>query len=163
WADGHLERLPELMNEVVRAKVDIIVTYNTASAIAAKKATSTIPIVDATMGDPVQAGLAASLAHPGGNLTGLSMAYGEGIPGNYLELLQELVPSLSSVAVNANPSYPTSPPILKALRSSAQTRRLKLLIIEVRTPEGLDNAFEQARRQARAAVVLPEPMTTAHR
>jgi putative ABC transport system substrate-binding protein len=163
WADGHLERLPDLMTEVVRAKVDIIVTYNTASAIAAKKATNTIPIVDATMGDPVQVGLAASLARPGGNLTGLSMAYGEGIPGKFLELLQDAVPSLSSVAVIANPTYPTSPPILKALSSSAQTRRLKLQIIEVRSPESLDNAFEQARRQARAVVVLPEPMTTAHR
>jgi len=163
WADGHLERLPDLMTDVVRAKVDVIVTYNTAAAVAAKKATNTVPIVDAVMGDPVGSGLAASLAHPGGNLTGLSMGYGEGIPSKFLELLQDVVPNLSSVAVIVSPSYPTSPEILKALRSSAQIHRLKLQIIEVRDPENLDNAFEQARRQARSVLVLPNPMTTTHR
>jgi len=163
WADGHVDRLPDLVNDVVRSKVDIIVTYNTAAAIAAKKATSTIPIVDAAMDDPVQVGLAASLAHPGGNLTGLSMGYGEGIPGKLLELLQDAVPDLSSVAVIVRPNYPTAQPFLKALSSSAQTRHLKLQIIEVRAPKNLDNAFEQARRQSRGVVVFPEPMTMAHR
>jgi len=110
------------------------------------------------MGDPVEAGLAASLAHPGGNLTGLSMGYGEGIPGKLLELLRDVVPSLSSVAVIVRPGNLWAPQFLKALSSSAQTRHLKLQIIEVRDPESLDKAFEQARRQARAVLLSADPM-----
>jgi len=163
WADGHVDRLPDLMSEIVRTKVDIIVTYNTAAAIAAKKATNTIPIVDAMMGDPVEAGLVASLAHPGGNLTGLSMGYGEGIPGKFLELLQDVVPSLSSVAVITLANFPTNPQILSALSSSARARRLKLRIIEVHNPESLGSAFEQASRQTQAACVLPNPMMMNYR
>ena len=163
WADRHLDRLPDLMTDVVRAKVDIIVTYNTPAAIAARRATDTIPIVDAVMADPVEAGLAASLAHPGGNLTGLSMGYGEGIPGKLLELLQDVVPSLSSVAVIVRPDNPWAPQFLKALSSSARTRHLKLQIIEVRDPESLDKAFEQARRQARAVLLSADPMFTTQR
>jgi putative ABC transport system substrate-binding protein len=94
WADGHSDRLPALMAEVVEHKIDVIVTSATAGAIAARNATSTIPIVAAAMADPVRTGLAKSLARPGGNVTGMSMGYSEEISGKWLELLQDTVPRL---------------------------------------------------------------------
>ena len=106
WAEGQLERLPALMAEVIGRNVDVIVTAGTPAAIAAKNATSTIPIVVMAMGDPVRSGLVASLARPGGNLTGMSMGYGEGFSGKWLELLQETVPRLSTVAMIVNPDTP---------------------------------------------------------
>jgi putative tryptophan/tyrosine transport system substrate-binding protein len=103
--EGHFDRLPALMVDVVGQKVDVLVTYSTPAAIAAKNATSTVPIVDVLMGDPVGTGLAASLARPGGNLTGLSNGWAD-IAGKWLELLREAVPRLSTVAVIANPDGP---------------------------------------------------------
>ena len=89
WANGHIDVLPGLMNEVLKRKVDVIVTVGTAGAVAAAKATKTVPIVVYAVGDPVRTGLAQSLAHPGGNLTGMSMGYSEQLSGKWLELLQE--------------------------------------------------------------------------
>ena len=103
WGGGSAERLPALIAEVIGRKVDVLVTYGTPAAIAAKNATSTVPIVAAAMGEPLRTGLAANLARPGGNLTGLSLAWGEGVGSKWLELLQETVPRLSTVAVIANP------------------------------------------------------------
>lgn len=91
-AEGHYERLPALMTELVDRKVDVLVTYSTPAGIAAKNATSTVPILDAAMFDPVRDGLVVSLARPGGNLTGMSWAWSEGFGGKFLELLQETVP-----------------------------------------------------------------------
>src|SRR5262245_39395114 len=133
------------MREAVNSKADIIVTYTTPAALAAKNATSTIPIVDIVMGDPVATGVAKSLARPGGNLTGLSMGWSEGIEGKWLELLQETVPRLSSVAVIADTDHPMSRVNVKRLEAIAPTRGLKVRIIDVRGPEALDRAFEQAR------------------
>ena len=158
WGSGQYERLPTLMTDAVSRQVDIIVTYNTAAAIAARKATTTIPIVDAIMSDPVGIGLVASLAHPGGNITGLSTAWEEGIPGKWLELLQETAPHLSTVSVIATPGNPLVPGIVEALQAAAATRGLKLQIIEVREPRALENAFDQARRHTQAAVVFPSPV-----
>ena len=135
-ADGHLERLPALIAEVIDRKVDVLVTYGEPAAIAAKKATSTVPIVVAVMPDPVRSGLVASLARPGGNLTGLSG--GEpAISGKMLELLQEAVPTLSTVAVIANPNNPMARNTAKDLEALAPARGLKLHVIELRGPEGL--------------------------
>jgi len=158
WGSGQYERLPTLMTDAVSRQVDIIVTYNTAAAIAARKATTTIPIVDAIMSDPVGIGLVASLAHPGGNITGLSTAWEEGIPGKWLELLQETAPHLSTVSVIATSGNPLVPGIVEALQAAAATRGLKLQIIEVREPRALENAFDQARRHTQAAVVFPSPV-----
>ena len=158
WGSGQYERLPTLMTDAVSRQVDIIVTYNTAAAIAARKATTTIPIVDAIMSDPVGIGLVASLAPPGGNITGLSTAWEEGIPGKWLELLQETAPHLSTVSVIATSGNPLVPGIVEALQAAAATRGLKLQIIEVREPRALENAFDQARRQTQAAVVFPSPV-----
>ena len=103
WAEGHLDRLPRLIGEVIGQKVDVLLTRTTAGALAAKNATSTIPIVAIGMGDPVRSGLVASLGRPGGNLTGMSVGYVEGFSGKWLELMQETVPRLSTVAVVMNP------------------------------------------------------------
>jgi putative tryptophan/tyrosine transport system substrate-binding protein len=162
WADGHIDRLPALMAEAVKQKIDVIVTSATPGAMAAKNATSTIPIVGVAMGDPVRSGLAASLAGPGGNLTGLSMGYSEGMAGKWLELLQEMVPQLSTVAVIANTENPWERDRVKELAAIAAKRRLKVKLIEVREAEALDGAFEQARRQAQAVLVLANAVTLTH-
>jgi len=159
WAEGRYDRLPALMAEMVKRKVDVIVTYSTPAAVAAKNATSTIPIVVASMGDPVATGLAASLAHPGGNLTGLSLQMTEGIPGKWLELLQETVPRLRTVAVIGNPDTPLYGLVHGPLGTAAAERHLKLRFIDTRGPEVLEAAFRQAHREAQAALVIPDPMT----
>ena len=153
WANGRYDRFPALMAEVVEHKVDVLVTYGTPAAIAARKASSTIPTVDAAMGDPVRSGLVASLARPGGNLTGLSLEWGD-MASKWLELLQEMVPRLSAVAVMVNPDNPVNRDFAKDLQAIAPTRGLKLRIIEVRAQAALDRAFKQARRDAHAVLVV---------
>jgi putative tryptophan/tyrosine transport system substrate-binding protein len=163
WADGRIDKLPELMAEVIEHKVDVIFTYHTTGAVAARNATSTIPIVFAGVSDPVASGLVASLAHAGGNLTGLSSAYDEGWGAKWLELLQETVPHLSVVAVIASPDDPYLRVRARQLESAASARGMKLKFFHVRQPDELDSAFDQARRQAQAVVTLPDPFTYAHR
>ncbi len=162
WAEGRIDRLPALMAEVTERKVDVLVTYSTPGAVAAKSATNTIPIVVASMGDPVGTGLAASLARPGGNLTGVSLGWGEGIAGKWVELLQETVPHLSTVTVIANPESPLVRNLAMEVKAIAPTRGVKLLFFEVREPGMLDPAFRQARRQAQAVLVLADPLTVHH-
>ena len=156
WAYRH-DQLPGLMREVLAAKVDIIVTFGTPAGIAAKQATNTVPIVDAVMGDPLRTGLVASLARPGGNLTGLSLGWAQGLPGKWLELLQETLPRLSTVAVIANLDNPNEQTLAKELQTAAPVLRLKLEIIDVREPGAFESALEQARRQAQALLVLADP------
>jgi putative ABC transport system substrate-binding protein len=159
WAEGQVERLPALMNQVIAQNVDVLFTYGTPAAVAAKKATSTVPIVAAMMGDPVGTGLAASLARPGGNLTGISLAFAEGFGGKWLQLLHETVPRLSTVAVIGNPASPWVLKIRTELEGAARTRGLALRFIEVRDVEGLDQAFARAQREAQGAIVLGDPLT----
>ena len=159
WAEGRIDRLPALMAEVITLKVDVLVTYSTPAAVAAKNAAGSTPIVVAMMGDPIGTGLATSLARPGGNLTGLSLAWTGGIQGKWLELLQETVPKLSTVAVIANPDSRMVQELIHDLEAVAPTRGLKLRILQVREPEALPHAFEQARRLAEAVLVLPDPLT----
>ena len=158
WAQGRLDRLPALMAEMVERKVDVIVTWGTPAVMAAARATSTIPIVFLGMGDPVGSGIAASLARPGGNITGFSAGWAD-IRGKWLEFLQEAVPRLSTVAVIANPDNTLNRKEAQELESVAPTRGLKVLIIYVREAEALDRAFEQARRGAQAVLVFSDPLT----
>ncbi len=162
WADGRFDRLPSLVADVVERKVDVLVTYSTPGATAAKNATHTIPIVVAVMGDPVGTGLVTSLARPGGNLTGLSLGWGGGIGGKFLELLQETVPHLTTVAVITNPENPVSRDMTAKLETLAPTRHLKLRIIEVRDTEAFDRGFQHARRRAQAVVLVPDATFLAH-
>jgi putative ABC transport system substrate-binding protein len=131
--------------------VDVLFTYGTPAALAAKRATSTIPIVDAAMADPVASGLVTSLAHPGGNFTGLSMAWVGGMTGKRLELLQETVPHLSSVAMIASSDEPhVIREMAKEVEAIAPSRGIRARLIEVRDAGALDRAFKQARREAQA-------------
>jgi putative ABC transport system substrate-binding protein len=162
WAEDRYERLPALMAELVTHKVDVIVTRGTPAAMAAKNATSTIPIVVAAMGDPVGTGVVSSLARPGGNLTGLSLGFAEGMAGKWLELLQETVPRLSTIAVIANPRNPMVQAQMKELRAVAPARSVKLRFFDVHDPQALESAFAKAAQQARAVVLVPDPVFVAH-
>ena len=161
FAEGRIDQLPALMASVVERKVDILVTWGS-GAMAAKQATSAIPIVVADMGDPVGTGLASSLAHPGGNLTGLSLQWDEGVTGKWLELLQEAVPKLSTVAVIHNPNSPFVQRMIKDLTTHASTRRIKLWLLEVRDARALATAVTQAAAHAQAVLLLPDPLIAEH-
>src|SRR5262245_24328783 len=158
WAEGRFERMPELAEELVRLKVDIILAPNSAIARAAKKATTTIPIVMTNAGNPFGEGLVASLAHPGGNVTGLTNLSQE-LSGKRLELLKEILPKLTRVAVLPGPKRPGEERTeLKELQAAAPSLKLQLQILEVRSAGELENAFEEAtKRRAAALVVTSEP------
>jgi putative ABC transport system substrate-binding protein len=161
-AEGHVERLPALMNQLVALNVDVLFIYGTPAAAAAKEATSTIPIVIAMVGDAVGAGLVPNLARPGRNLTGVSLALGEEFSGKWMELLGETVPRLSTVAVIGNLASQWVRSAKRGLESAARTRGLALRFIEVRNVDGLDRAFSSARRDAQGAIVLTDPLTWHH-
>ena len=162
-AEGKLDRLPALMADVLGKRVDVLVTYGTPGAIAAKKATSTVPIVAWALSDPIRTGLTTSLARPGGNLTGLSMGYAEGVAGKFLEILHDAVPRLTTVAVIVNRNNPMPRDLARDLEALAPARNLKLHLIELAGPEAISPAFESARQKAQAVVVIGEPITLEHR
>jgi putative ABC transport system substrate-binding protein len=162
YAEGKLDRLDEFAAEFVRSKVDIIVTAAPGPTRAAKKATSTIPIVMAWDNDPVGNGFVASLARPGGNITGLS-SFAPEISGKQLELLKETVPRLSHVAVIGS-SNPLNAPVLKEVELAGRALKLKLQFLVVRGQNDIDTAFREARKgRAGAVLVLSSPILEAHR
>jgi putative tryptophan/tyrosine transport system substrate-binding protein len=155
YAEGRSDRLPGLAADLVRLKVDIIVAAITPEALAAKNATNTIPIVVASMGDPVESRLVESLAHPGGNLTGLTNIPAEQV-GKRLELLKEIIPKLSRVAVLWDPQNPTSTLAWKEIQLPARQLGIQLHSLEVRSPNDLDRAFEAATKaRAGALAIMP--------
>jgi putative ABC transport system substrate-binding protein len=160
-AEGKLERLPELAAELVGLKVDVIVTLATPAALAAKQATSTIPIVVAAMADPVRDGLVASLARPGGNITGSTFLGPELVPKR-LELLKEAVPKVSRVAVLWHPgvySERTMRDMVKETEGAARTLGVQLQLLGVGGPNDFARAFSaMSRDRADALVVFPSPM-----
>jgi putative ABC transport system substrate-binding protein len=161
FADGQADRLPALVAELVRLPVDILVIDGTVALRAAQHATTTIPIVMAVSGDPVGAGLVASLARPGGNITGLSSRAPE-VSGKRLELLKEAVPTLSRVAVLWHRDAPVGP-YLKETQAAAQALGLPLRALEVGSPDALDQAFAtMTSAHADALVVLPSAQFFSH-
>ncbi len=161
-AEGKWERLPDLAAELVRLKVDVIVV-NTPAALAAKQATRTIPIVMAVSSDPVGDGLVASLARPGGNVTGSSMMAPE-LGGKRLQLLKEVVPRASRVAVLSNPTLPYTGRVVREIRAAARVLGVRLQSLEIRAPEDIDRAFEAAiRGRASALMVVDDPLMFVHR
>jgi putative ABC transport system substrate-binding protein len=164
FSDDRNDRLPELAAELVNLKVEVIVASGTPASFAAKQATSRIPIVmGGISANPVDTGLIASLAHPGGNITGMSMMSSQ-LSGKRLELLKEIVPGLARVAVFWNPPNPAYGPILKELEAAAPTLGLKLQRLEVRVPGDFEGAFKSATRQRAGALILPgDPLTANHR
>jgi putative tryptophan/tyrosine transport system substrate-binding protein len=160
-ADGQSDRLPDLAAELVRLKVDAIVTAGAASTRPAKAATVTIPIVMALDNDPVGSGFVASLARPGGNITGLSQMAPE-LAGKRLELLKEVVPRLLRVAVLGEFKNPGNAQALKATELAAVAFGLQLQSLDVRSPKDIETAFREASKgRADAALVLGGPITTA--
>jgi putative tryptophan/tyrosine transport system substrate-binding protein len=163
WAQDRLETLSALAADLVRSNVDVIVTGGTSAAKALKAATATIPIVVAIISDPLEAGLVNSLARPGGNLTGFSIVAPE-LGEKRLELLKDLVPHVSSVAVLLNSKNPQSQIELKQMRSAAQKMRLQLYPVEISTEDGLQDAFAAMNKAAvQALVVLTDPILFSQR
>jgi len=157
WADGKVDRLPDLAAELVRLKVDVIVAGATGSLRAAKEATKTIPIVMAGSSDPLGAGLVASLARPGGNITGVTSANVE-LSGKRLELLKEVAPGVTHVAALGLADYASTPLSLKDAEDAARTFGLQLQFLPVHGPEDLESAFAAATRgHAGALLVLGGP------
>jgi putative ABC transport system substrate-binding protein len=158
YAEGRLDRLPDLAAELVRLKVDIIVTSVTPDALAAKKATVTIPIVMAAAGDVTVTGLVESLARPGGNITGLSQMNPE-LAVKRLDLLKEIVPQLSRVAVLWNPEDRISTITWEGLQAPARGMGIQLHSLEARSANDFGKAFEEAtRRRAGALAIMPNPV-----
>src|SRR6186997_2041267 len=154
-AEGKLNRLPELAAELVRLKVDIIVASETPSVQAAKRATSDIPIVMAPSGDPVGTGLIASLARPGGNVTGLSAATAE-LAGKSLELIREILPSVRRVAALADPTNPFSKSFLEQIHLAARSTQIEIHVVNVKSTDTFDAAFaDMANNKAEAVIVQP--------
>jgi len=163
WAEGRAERLPDLAAELVRLKVDVIVAGGTPPPLAAKHATRTIPIVMAAAGDPVGSGLVASLARPGGNVTGLSTFTPE-LAGKRLQLLKEVVPGVSRVAVLWNAANPYAVLNMRETEAAAQTLGVQVQSLEVRGPDDFENALPAAiRGRAGALIVVDDPLTFAYR
>jgi putative ABC transport system substrate-binding protein len=156
---GVQSRLPQMMREVIDSGVDLIFTNATPAAIAAKNATKRVPIVVLGMADPVRVGLVASLARPGGNLTGLSMGFDQAFAGKWLELLQETLPQLKSVAVMSNPNNPMHRYLESYVIDAATQRRLKVRIVPVAGPDNLEAAFAEARQNAQSALVFGDAAT----
>ena len=162
-AEGNFERLPDLAAELVRLKVDVIAAFTTPASLAAKQATKTIPIVMGPVGDPVGTGLVASLARPGGNVTGLSLIAPE-LAGKRLQLLKEIVPGASRVAVLSNPTVPYTGLAVRETETAARTLGVQLQPLEIRAPEDIDRAFEAAiRGRASALTVIEDPLVLRHR
>jgi putative tryptophan/tyrosine transport system substrate-binding protein len=161
--EGKVERQGELAAEVVRLKVDVIVTSGTTMTRAAKEATAAIPIVMAQDTDPVGNGFVASLARPGGNITGLSVLSPE-LSGKQLELLKEIVPKLSRVAVLGNSNEPANPKTLKEIELAARSFGVQLQPLDVLGPKDIETAFRAATKaHADALLVLPSAILTDHR
>ena len=157
-AEGDASRLPELAAELVRLNVDVLATASTPSALAAQKATSTIPIVMINVADPVGSGLVKSLAQPGGNITGYS-SLGVELSPKLLQLLHEMAPRVTRVAVLVNPSDPVTSLHLKDLQRAAQTVGVTIQPLEARTPQEIANAFAvMGRNKAGALLVLRNPL-----
>jgi putative tryptophan/tyrosine transport system substrate-binding protein len=161
FSEGRNERLPELASELVNLKVALIVASGSPASLAAKQATSTIPIVMGSLAaNPVETGFIASLARPGGNITGMTEMASE-LSGKRLELLKATVPGLSRVAVFWNPPNPAYGPVLRELEAAASRLEVKLQRVEVRVPEDFEGAFKAAIRQRAGALFVPgDPLVT---
>jgi len=164
WAEGRNDLFPALVAEAVRLKANVILTSGTPATLAAKEGTRTIPIVIAAMGDPISAGVVPSLARPGGNITGLASMTPE-IDGKRLELLKELVPGLSRIAVLWNPTNPNNAARVNHIQAAAKTLRLTLEpLVGAADSQDLDKSFATiAAARAEALVIESDRALLAHR
>jgi putative ABC transport system substrate-binding protein len=158
-AEGHLERLPELAAELVRLKVDIIVTWFTPTALAAKQATREIPIVMAETGDPIGTGLIASLARPGGNVTGMASVTAE-LAGKCVQLIREILPSARRVTALANATDPFSKPFLEQIKFGGEVTGTTINAIAVSSDEEFETAFAGIEKDRPDAVIVQPSLPT---
>ena len=162
WADGHLDRFPALAAELLGTRVDLILVAGRTAVRGVREATRTVPIVSAITGDPVRAGFAASLARPGGNVTGLAVQF-EDLAGKQLQILMETVPNTVRIVILHHASPPNRV-ILEAAEKAARALGLKGRVLDIRDVADLAGAFRTAQReQAQAMYVLPSPTFNRHR
>jgi ABC-type uncharacterized transport system substrate-binding protein len=163
YAENRLDRLPELIGELLRLKADVIVAGGTPAPLAAKQATTTVPIIMTGAADPLGSGLVTSLARPGGNVTGLSLMSAD-LVGKRLELLKEVLPELLRVAVLWNADHPFSAFVVTETERAAEKMRIAVQSLEVRSRADIDNALTAAIRQnASALIAVEDPLTTDYR
>jgi putative tryptophan/tyrosine transport system substrate-binding protein len=162
WAEGRSERAAEIAAEFVRLNVDVIVTYASVAVLAAKQATSVIPIVFAAATDAVRAGLVASLARPGGNVTGLSLLQTDAA-GKRLELLREFVPGLRHLAILANVSAPGSLLEMREVQAAARTIGLEATTLEIQRAQDIVPRFDTLNDRAEALYVCTDPLIISNR
>jgi ABC-type uncharacterized transport system substrate-binding protein len=162
WAEGREQRFAEIVAEFVRLKADVIVTSGTPQVLAAKQVTSVIPIVFATAGDPVASGLVASLARPGGNVTGLATLVPD-LAGKRLELLREVVPGLRRLAIMGNVGNPVTVVEFREVRAAAGTLGLEAHTLEIRRAQDIAPSFEALKGQADALYVCIDALIDTHR
>jgi putative ABC transport system substrate-binding protein len=161
-AEGRAERYPELAAELVQLRADVIVVQGNAALVALKQATSTIPIVMANIGDPLASGFVASLARPGGNITGLSnMA--EGVSHKWVELLKEVSPRITHLAVLWDPRNVPHVTMWREIQVAGQALRVTPLAWEVRGPDGIERAFSAMGTEIGALIILPHPVAGQNR
>jgi putative ABC transport system substrate-binding protein len=165
FAEGHTERLPGFVAELIKLKVDVLVVVTTPAALAAKRATTTVPIVFVNVVDPVGVGLVASLARPGGNLTGVAgWVGGSGFPAKWMELLKEAVPQVSHVAVLSNSANPHAAWYLQEIQAAPRALRVKLDLLHAGNATTLERAFAAiAASDAQGIIVTGDPFFTASR
>jgi putative tryptophan/tyrosine transport system substrate-binding protein len=159
WAESRYDRLPALAADLVSRKVDIIITQGTPAALAAKRATSTIPIVMAVVGNPVETGIVSSVARPGGNITGSSVFYDE-INAKRVELLKDMMPLLAHVGVLLNPDNPANDSVMRTATRAAKA--VILQSVNVRRSEEFEAAFERERPQIEALLVVDDGLAIAN-
>jgi putative tryptophan/tyrosine transport system substrate-binding protein len=163
WAEGQYDRYPALAADLVRSKVDVIVAQSGAATQSAQQATRTIPIVMSLVNDPVGSGLVPSLAHPGGNVTGLTIMSPD-LVGKQLQLLREVAPAVSRVAVLRHPDNPASTAQSREAQSAARALGLRVQILEARGPHEIDSAFAaMTRERAGALLIIPDGVFQIHR
>jgi len=163
YAENHLNRLSELATELVQLKVDVIVAAGTLAPLALKRATATIPTVMTSAGDPLGTGLVASLARPGGNITGLSLMSPE-IAAKRLELLKDVVPELARVAVIWNAANPYPAFVFKETQRAASQLKIGIQSLEVRVPDDINSALDAAlQEKADALITVEDPLTQNYR
>ena len=155
WAEGNYDRLPDLAQELVRLNIDVLVTHGAAGSLAAKRATSTIPIVITAVGDMLALGLVASLSRPGGNITGLSLFVAE-LTAKRLELVKEAVPSLTKAAVLLNPDNASTPNVLREIEATARLLKVAVQPFEVRRSSDFERVFANMADQQVGAIVVHE-------
>jgi putative ABC transport system substrate-binding protein len=162
WAEGRSERFAEIAAELVRLQVDVILTHTTPPILAAKQATSAIPIVFATAGDPVSTGVVASLARPGGNVTGLSSQAPDTV-GKRLELIRQIVPDFRRLAILANVGSPYAVLELKEVQSTARMLGLEIVTSEIGQAQDIAPAIKALKGNVDALYVIPDPLTSNNR